>query len=223
MLLTRTLCFSLLAASASVGAPRAQALQIQIQSPFKYIHTTTANSMSKALNSAGLAPEDSRKLPERAPQPHEEKILQAIKEMYSCNPKETTFDIYAPEAIFHDPVGIAEGVQSIRAQFVGLAKIFVRADIPKFRVLENPESVPKSTILIDQDVAYYRDDKADSPTKTMNSLLTIETDNSHRVTRHYENWNHERTSTSEDGFLGMLNEQRKRITASLTDAVVGKK
>ena len=92
----------------------------------------------------------------------------------------------------------------------------------------------------------------------MNSLLTIETDNSHRVTRHYENWNHERTSTSEDGFLGeyivfipcpcqpcpfvflhapprlrvaifhtkatsgMLNEQRKRITASLTDAVVGK-
>ena len=88
MLLTRTLCFSLLAASASVGAPLAQALQIQ--SPFKYIHTSTANSMSKALNSAGLAPEDSRKLPERAPQPHEEKILQAIKEMYSCNPKEVS-------------------------------------------------------------------------------------------------------------------------------------
>ena len=36
---------------------------------------------------------------------------------------QTTFDIYAPEAIFHDPVGIAEGVQSIRAQFVGLAKV----------------------------------------------------------------------------------------------------
>ena len=32
-------------------------------------------------------------------------------------------------------------------------------------MLENPESVPKSTILIDQDVAYYRDDKADNPTK----------------------------------------------------------
>ena len=46
-----------------------------------------------------------------------------------------------------------------------LMQIFARADIPKFRVLENPESVPKSTILIDQDVAYYRDDKADSPTK----------------------------------------------------------
>ena len=90
MLLTRTLCFSLLAASASVGAPRAQALQIQIQSPFKYIHTSTANSMSKALNSAGLAPEDSRKLPERAPQPHEERILQAIREMYSCKPKEVS-------------------------------------------------------------------------------------------------------------------------------------
>ena len=46
--------------------------------------------MSKTLNSAGLALEDSRKLPERAPQPHEEKILQAIREMYSCNPKEVS-------------------------------------------------------------------------------------------------------------------------------------
>ncbi|TRM66274.1 hypothetical protein BD626DRAFT_397610 [Schizophyllum amplum] len=178
---------------------------------------------SFATNSAGLSPEESRALPERAAQPHEEKILTAIKEMYSCKPKETTFDIYVDKAVFHDPVGIAEGVASIRAQFVGLAKIFERADIPKFRVLENPSSVPKSTILVDQDVSYYRSAKADSPTKTMNSLLTIETDDSHRVTAHYENWNHERTSTSEDGFLGMLNEQRKRVTAALTDAVIGKK
>ncbi|KAL1740668.1 hypothetical protein HDZ31DRAFT_47048 [Schizophyllum fasciatum] len=211
MLLSRPLCLSLLAAAAAA------------QSPFRSLHAPASARMSKALNSAGLAPEDSRRLPERAPQPHEAKILQAIKEMYSCKPRETTFDIYAPDGVFHDPVGIAEGVQSIRAQFVGLAKIFPRADIPKFRVLENPESVPKSTILVDQDVSYYRDEKADSPTKTMNSLLTIETDDSHLVTRHYENWNHERTSTSEDGFLGMLNEQRKRITASLTDAVIGKK
>lgn len=44
-------------------------------------------------------------------------------------------------------------------------QLFPRADLPKFRVLENPPSVPKSSILIDQDVAYFRDPKASEPTK----------------------------------------------------------
>ena len=44
-------------------------------------------------------------------------------------------------------------------------QIFPRADIPRFRILENPSSVPKSTILVDQDVSYFRDPNASSPTK----------------------------------------------------------
>lgn len=120
-------------------------------------------------------------------------------------------------------------------------QIFPRADIPRFRVLENPPSVPKSTILIDQDVAYFRNPDA-SPTKvlptimkpsrnldlhahlllqTVNSLLTLETNGSHRVTRHTEEWDHKHETTKDDGFLGMLNEQRKKITAGLTNMVVG--
>lgn len=79
-----------------------------------------------------------------------------------------TYHIYAEDAVFHDPIGIASGVTSIRAQFNGLAKVsstlytlffylltsvnqlFPRADIPKFRVLENPPTVTQSTIHIDQ-------------------------------------------------------------------------
>lgn len=78
-------------------------------------------------------------------------------------------------------------------------QLFPRADIPKFRVLQNPSSLPESTLLIDQvcsasflsmrhqtrldltgprspsqDVAYYRKADASEPTKTVNSLLTIE-------------------------------------------------
>jgi len=75
--------------------------------------------------------------------------------MYSCLAKESTFDIYTQDAVFHDPIGIAEGKGSIRAQFVGLAEIFEKAEILKFRILSSPSEVP-STILIDQDVAYYR-------------------------------------------------------------------
>ena len=49
--------------------------------------------------------------------------------------------------------------------FADCAQLFPRAELPKFRLLENPPSVPKSTILIDQDVAYFRDPKAAEPTK----------------------------------------------------------
>lgn len=57
--------------------------------------------------------------------------------------------------------------------------------------------------------------------QTINSLLTLETNSSHRVTRHTEQWEHKHESTSDDGFLGMLNEQRKKLTAGVTGMLVG--
>lgn len=44
---------------------------------------------------------------------------------------------------------------------MGLAKTFEKADIPKFRILQNPPGLDPLTILIDQDVVYYR--KASEP------------------------------------------------------------
>jgi len=174
---------------------------------------------SEAPNATGLNSHETKALKERSAQPHEEPIIKAIKELYTSNPTESTYSVYTKEAVFHDPIGIAQGLNSIRAQFNGLAKLFPRADIPRFRVLENPTSLPKSTILIDQDVSYYRNPES-SPTKTINSLLTIETDNSHQITRHTEEWDHKRETTSEDGFIGMINENRKKLTANITGMFV---
>ncbi|KAI0673646.1 hypothetical protein C8Q78DRAFT_1076628 [Trametes maxima] len=169
-----------------------------------------------ATNASGLAANETKGLQERSPEPHEEKIIQGIKELYTCKPTERTYEIYAPDAVFHDPIGIAEGIKSIRAQFNGLAKLFPRADIPSFRVLQNPPSIPKNRILIDQDVSYYRDPNASSPTKTVNSLLTLETNDHHQVVKHTEEWDHRRETTGDDGFLGLLNEHRKKFTANFT-------
>ena len=36
---------------------------------------------------------------------------------------QSTFDMYTKDAQFHDPVGIANGVDSIRHQFIGLVKV----------------------------------------------------------------------------------------------------
>ncbi|KAI0763701.1 hypothetical protein BC629DRAFT_1293766 [Irpex lacteus] len=176
----------------------------------------------EARNASGLIPAQSRSLRERSVEPHESKIIQSIKELYTCKPQESTYSAYTNNAVFHDPIGVAEGLDSIKAQFNGLAKIFPRADLPKFKVLENPPSVPKNKILIDQDVDYYRDPKSDKPTKTVNSLLTIETDASNKIVRHTEEWDHKHETDSEDGFLGMLNEQRKKVTAGITDMFVSK-
>ncbi|KAE9409114.1 hypothetical protein BT96DRAFT_807017 [Gymnopus androsaceus JB14] len=175
-----------------------------------------------ATNAAGLEPSQSKKLEERSAQAHEQEVIRALKEMYSCSPQENTFSVYTPNAVFKDPIGIAEGVGSIKAQFIGLTKLFPRADITKFRVLANPPTVAKNTLLIDQDVAYFRDSKSASPTKSINSLLTLQLDDTHKITSHIEEWNHSKSTTGEDGFLGTLNEHRKKMTAKLTDTFVGK-
>ncbi|KAA1468093.1 hypothetical protein DENSPDRAFT_857077 [Dentipellis sp. KUC8613] len=177
---------------------------------------------SDAPNASGLKPEESKALSERSPYPHEEKIVQALKELYSCKPKPNTYDIYTADAVFHDPVGIARGRDSIRAQFDALPKLFSHADVLKFRILSNPPSVPDTTMLIDQDVAYYRSADASSPFKTVNSLLTLRINDTHQVTQHTEEWNHKHETTGEDGFLGMLNESRKKMTAGLTNMLMGK-
>ena len=43
----------------------------------------------------------------------------------------------------------------------------------------------------------------------------------HKVTSHSEEWDHKRETTSEDGFIGMLNEQRKKAMAGLTNFFMG--
>lgn len=39
---------------------------------------------------------------------------------------------------------------------------------------------------------------------------------------HMEEWNHKRDSTKDDGFFGLLNEQRRKITAAITDTLTSK-
>ncbi|KAJ3750833.1 hypothetical protein DFH05DRAFT_1385550 [Lentinula detonsa] len=179
-------------------------------------------STHQNTNAAGIEPSQSKNLEERSAQPFERNIIQAIKEMYTSSPQESTFSVYAPDAIFQDPIGIAEGASSIKAQFIGLTKLFPRADITEFRVLSNPASLAKNTLLIDQDVAYFRDSQSSSPTKVLNSLLTIHFDDSYKVLRHIEEWDHSKSTTREDGFFGMLNEYRKKFTANVTDHIIGK-
>jgi len=117
-----------------------------------------------STNATGLKPEETKALKERSIHTHEQPVR----------------EVYANDAIFHDPVGLAKGPKSIEAQFIGLAKVssslllqalmivtasdFPSGRDPKLQVVENPPSVMPNTILIDQDVSYYRNPRT-FPTK----------------------------------------------------------
>lgn len=57
--------------------------------------------------------------------------------------------------------------------------------------------------------------KEDTPTKTVNSLLTFERNSDGKITRHTEEWDHKRETDSTDGILGWMNESRKTLTAKV--------
>lgn len=58
--------------------------------------------------------------------------------------------------------------------------------------------------------------------QTVNSLLTIHTNENKQIVQHIEEWDHQRDASKEDGFFGMLNDYRKEMTASITDKFVSK-
>ncbi|KZS93362.1 hypothetical protein SISNIDRAFT_485618 [Sistotremastrum niveocremeum HHB9708] len=165
-------------------------------------------------NAANLSQEQSQSLRERTGgfSDNEEKIIQSLKQLYSCKPVSTTYDVYDEKATFRDPIGIAEGRASIKSQFDALASMCAKGDLPKFRVLENPSTVPKSTLLVDQDVGYHF--KEDGPASiTVNSLVTVETNEAGKITKHVEEWDHKADST------GAFSEARRKITAKLVEMV----
>ncbi|EFI28690.1 hypothetical protein CC1G_13716 [Coprinopsis cinerea okayama7 len=175
------------------------------------------------LNSAGLEPKESRALSERTALAHEKPLLKSIRELYSCNPTNESFNMYSSDATFEDPIGTLKGTSEIRKRFARLAKLY-SAEISNFRVLDNPSSVPSTIILIDQDVTYHENGTGDvrkSSSKTINSLLVFKVDGrTNQVTMHCEDWNHRKSSTGEDGISDWMKEQRKGSKAAETSSAV---
>ncbi|OAV86287.1 hypothetical protein PTTG_29983, partial [Puccinia triticina 1-1 BBBD Race 1] len=60
--------------------------------------------MSDHLNAVGLTAEESRKLSTRSEREDEKTIIRCLKELYSCKPSEKSYEMYAENATFHDPL-----------------------------------------------------------------------------------------------------------------------
>lgn len=82
---------------------------------------TTYTNMSFTQSSQGT-------LATREASPEEQKFITDILKLYQLEPSEQSYSHYADTAVFHDPVSIAKGKESVMSQFNGMPKIFARSD-----------------------------------------------------------------------------------------------
>jgi hypothetical protein len=114
-------------------------------------------------------------------------------------------------------VSIAQGLPSIKSQFNGMPKAFSVSETKSWRVLDSP-SHPNSILL---DLTQHYKFKAGGMEKTLNSLVTLKMNTATGLIEHHEEeWDHKQNKDGDDGFLGKMNEWRKRADAKMVEVGV---
>ncbi|KAK4686467.1 hypothetical protein P7C73_g3655, partial [Tremellales sp. Uapishka_1] len=151
--------------------------------------------------------------PEKKPSASEKALIDDICQLYQLKPVTSAYAHYDQKATFHDPVSIAEGLESIKAQFNGMPSIFSSSVTKALKVLDNPEVKPPSVqFSLSQDYTF----KGIGTQKLVDSLITLHVDPStNLITLHEEQWDGKENSTGEGGFFGKLNELRKKSMAGM--------
>lgn len=157
----------------------------------------------------------------RTPNNEEKQLIDDVLLLYQLNPSEQAYRHYAPNAVFHDPVSIAEGLDSIKSQFNGMPKLFAESTTQKCDVLA--ESAP-NTIAINLTQHYVFKSpipfKSKGAEKAVNSKVTFTLNADGLIEGHDEEWDHQGNKTEDDGFMGKLMESRKKTGAKLVQKAV---
>lgn len=160
---------------------------------------------------------DTKSLPTRQPSASEQEVIDEVLSLYQAKPTEKSYSHYAENAVFHDPVSIAQGLPSIKSQFNGMPKAFSVSDTQSWRVLDSP-SHPNSILL---DLTQHYKFKAGGMEKTLNSLIELKMNTATGLIEHHEEeWDHKPNKDGDDGFLGKMNEWRKKVDAKMVEAGV---
>ena len=68
--------------------------------------------------------ENTKALPSRQASAQEQEIIDEVLSLYQAKPTPKSYSHYSETAVFHDPVSIAKGLDSIKSQFNGMPKAF---------------------------------------------------------------------------------------------------
>lgn len=176
--------------------------------------------------------------PTKQPTPGQDKLIKSILKLYQLQPSHESYNHYAEDAVFHDPVSIAKGKESIMSQFNGMPKIFARSEtkgiIPQKSVFATQTNNNQELALLasstpsqlEVNLTQHYVFKSAIPLKsegaesTVNSKLTFKLNEQGLIKEHHEEWDHKGNKDSNDGFFGKLQEQRKKIDAKLVEKMV---
>ncbi|KAL8800639.1 MAG: hypothetical protein Q9182_005052 [Xanthomendoza sp. 2 TL-2023] len=161
----------------------------------------------------------------RQPSPAEKTLIDDILLLYQLHPSEKSYSHYRPDAIFHDPVSIAEGLDSIKSQFNGMPKLFASSVTENCDVLaEEDSSQQGNKIALNLTQRYMVKSvvpgKGEGSGKTVNSKVTLWVDQDGLIERHDEEWDHEGNRSGGDGFWGRVQEMRKKVDAKVVEMAV---
>ena len=79
------------------------------------------------LNMSGVTESGAGTHTTRQPNAQEKQIIDDILCLYQLKPSHQAYSHYAENAVFHDPVSIARGLDSIKSQFNGMPKLFAES------------------------------------------------------------------------------------------------
>ena len=158
----------------------------------------------------------------RTPNTGEKKLIDDILLLYQLKPSEQAYSHYASNAVFHDPVSIAKGLHSIKSQFNGMPKLFAESITEKCNVLVD---APPNALALNLTQHYVFKSaipfKSKGAEKTVNSKVTFHFNAEGKIEKHDEEWDHQTNRTAgEDGFLGKVQEARKKTDAKLVEKTV---
>ncbi|EIW65968.1 hypothetical protein TREMEDRAFT_66057 [Tremella mesenterica DSM 1558] len=115
---------------------------------------------------------------ERKPSGEEAALIQDVLKLYQLQPVSAAYARYDQKATFHDPIGLAEGLESVKAQFNSMPKIFSKSETLDLKVLDNPQVKPPSVQFA---LAQNYHVKTPQTTKLVNSLITLTVDPSTKL------------------------------------------
>lgn len=144
---------------------------------------------------------------------NQKEIIDDVLSLYQLKPTDKSYSHYRSDAVFHDPVSIAEGLDSIKSQFNGMPKIFEKSDTQKCDVMD--ESGPNKIVL--DLTQYYVFKGGSTPEKTLNSKVTLKLDDQGMIQHHSEEWDHQPNKTGDDGWMGKMQEWRKKAGAKMIE------
>ena len=159
----------------------------------------------------------------RQPSVTEKRLIDDVLLLYQLKPCEASYSHYSPDAVFHDPVSIAKGIDSIRSQFNGMPKVFAESVTEKCDVIAAESETPeKVAVNLTQRYTFKSmiPGKTKGGEKTVNSKVTFYLDGDGLIEKHDEEWDHQGNKSAGDGFMGKMQEARKKMDAKLVEKAV---